>query len=232
MTRPVFLLRPEPGWSASAAAARDIGLEVTGEPLSSVVSVPWSAPTPGGIDKPDGLLVGSANVFRHGGAGLDALRHLPIHCVGETTAQAARAAGFAVETTGKGGLSGVLETLKGRRLRLLRLCGEARIPLDPPEGIAIEERVVYRLEHRAIGPELAAKLEKGGVVLLHSAELARHFASECSRLEVPRGALEPVLIGPRLAPAVGSGWHAVHIADRPDDATLLALVAQMCSKAG
>jgi uroporphyrinogen-III synthase len=221
-------MRPEPGWSASAAAARAIGLRVEGEPLARVEPAPWELPE-GCFD---GLLIGSANVFRHGGPGLAALRDLPVHCVGETTAEAARAAGFTVDTVGRGGLAPVVASLAGRDLRLLRLCGEARIALDRPAGIEVTDRVVYRVRHLALALTLAERMREGGAVMLHSAELAGHFAAECARLDVPRAGLDPVLIGPRLVPAIGTGWRAVHIAERPDDAALLALTAQVCSKAG
>lgn len=228
MSRPAFLLRPEPGWSASAAATGSIGLKVQGEPLARVEAVAWQIPD----RRFDGLLVGSANVFRHGGQVLEILRDLPVHCVGETTADAARASGFTVETVGHGGLAKVLNSLAGRRLKLLRPCGEARLALDPPAGIEVTDAVVYRLRNIPISSALAQDLGRGGVVLLHSAELARHFAAECERLALSRDRLELVLIGPRLVPAAGDGWRAIHIAERPDDAALLALAAQVCSKVG
>ena len=228
MSRPAFLLRPEPGWSVSAANARAIGLGIEGEPLARVEPVSWEAPA----RSFDGLLIGSANVFRHGGPGLAALRDRPVHCVGETTAEAARAAGFTVETVGRGGLAPVVASLAGRNLDLMRLCGEARIALDVPAGIAVTDVIVYRVRHLPIPPALAEQMRAGGLVVLHSAEMAGHFASECDRLGLNRSSLEPVLIGPRLVPANGTGWRAVHIAERPEDAALLALAAQVCSKAG
>jgi len=228
VSRPAFLLRPEPGWSASAAAARSIGLTLEGEPLAQVEAVAWQIPD----RRFDGLLVGSANVFRHGAPLIETLWDLPVHCVGETTADAARASGFTVETVGHGGLANVVALLAGRRLNLLRPGGEARIVLDPPAGIEVTDAVVYRLRHLPIGPALADNLGRGGVVLLHSAELARHFGAECERLNLSRAQLDAVLIGPRLVPAAGDGWRAIHIAERPDDAALLALAAQVCSKVG
>ena len=205
MIRPAFLLRPEPGWSASAAAAGSIGLKVEGEPLAKVEAIAWQIPD----RRFDGLLVGSANVFRHGGPLLETLRDLPVHCVGETTADVARASGFTVETVGHGGLANVVASLAGRKLNLLRPGGEARIVLDPPAGIEVTDAVVYRLRHLPIGMALAGNLGRGGVVLLHSAELARHFVAECERLGLSRAQLDAVLIGPRLVPAAGDGWRAI-----------------------
>jgi len=180
---PLAVIRPEPGCAASVAAARVLGLEAHGFPLFEVVARDWDAADPIEFD---GLLVGSANAFRLGGAGLAALRSLPVHAVGKTTADAAREAGFAVATVGDGGLQAVLDGLRGPA-HLLRLAGEERIALVPPAGIAITERVVYASEARAMPLSLAALLGEGAVVLLHSGEAARHFAAECERLVLRPG---------------------------------------------
>ena len=108
--KPLFLFRPEPGWSVSAQTARAMGLDVHGSPLFTIEPVPWDAPSPTDYD---GILVGSANVFRHGGKKLDKLTKLPVHAVGEATADAARRAGFLVGRTGRGGLQNLLDDLDG-----------------------------------------------------------------------------------------------------------------------
>ena len=102
--------------------------------------MPWDAPSPTDFD---GILVGSANVFRHGGKKLDKLTKLPVHAVGEATADAARAAGFLVGRTGRGGLQNLLDELDGRELHLLRLAGEDRVTLRLPDGI--RRRHAHRL---------------------------------------------------------------------------------------
>jgi len=221
---PLAVIRPEPGCAASVAAARVLGLEAHGFPLFEVVARHWEAADPSEFD---GLLVGSANAFRLGGAGLAALRSLPVHAVGKTTADAAREAGFAVATVGDGGLQAVLDGLRGPA-HLLRLAGEERIALVPPAGIAITERVVYASEARAMPLALAALLAEGAVVLLHSGEAARHFAAECERLGLRRGRICLAALAPRIAEAAGPGWAALAIAERAQDAALLALASDMC----
>lgn len=223
MSRPLALLRPEPGWSASAAAARDLGLEVVGHPLCEGEPVAWKMPA-GAFDA---LLVGSAAVFRHGGPQLASLRHFPVHAVGEATAAAAREAGFEVARTGSRGLQALLD--EGATARFLRLAGQERVPLEPGQDQSIAEVIVYRLAELPISPEFRSELaSRSPIVALHSAAAARHFAAEVDRLELNSGTLFLLALGPRIAKSAGLGWAAVHIADAPSDAALLAKAAALC----
>ena len=225
MSRPLALLRPEPGWSASEAAARARGLEVIGHPIFDVEPLPWSVP-PGLFDV---LLVGSAAVFTHGGRRLSRLRALPVAAVGEATADAARTAGFAVAWTGGGGLQALLDASAGRRLRYLRLGGEEQVPLTPHSGQSIAECAVYRLARRPFEQDFAAALAaRDPIVALHSAAAARHFAEEVGRLGIARAKLVLLALGPRIARDAGRGWAAVHCAETPSDAALLAKAAALC----
>ena len=218
----VFVVRPEPGNAGTLAAARALGLAAEGWPLFEVRALDWSPPE----EPVDAILASSANAFRQGGAGLNALRHLAVHAVGETTAQAARAAGFAVAATGGGGLQELVSRFGPARL--LRLAGRERVTLTPPPGVTLTERVVYASEPVPIPAALAARLAHGGTVLLHSALAAEHFARECRRLGIPRAELSLAAIGRRVAAAAGSGWRTAASAPCPDDAALLALAAQLC----
>ena len=75
---------------------------------------------------------------------------------------------------------------------------------------------------------MADRLGQGALVLLHSAAAARHFAAECDRCGVPRGAVRLAALGPRIAAAAGEGWREVRSAAEPREAALLALARQMC----
>ncbi|MDE2595817.1 MAG: uroporphyrinogen-III synthase [Sphingomonadales bacterium] len=224
----LLVVRPEPGCTATVAAARAMGLEAHGFPLFSVVPAAWDAPEPAAID---GLLIGSANALRHGGPKLARFAGLPVYAVGEATAEAARAAGHTVFRCGAGGLQAMLDQVHPRHNRLLRLAGRERVELNPPAGITITERVVYASEPQPIPAALAAMLAQPVVILLHSAEAARHFAAECERLNLPRRTIRLATIGPRVAAAAESGWAEVAAAPRPADAPLLALARQMCQEA-
>lgn len=226
---PLVVIRPEPGCSASLAAARAARLEAHGFPLFEVVARSWEAPPPGQFDA---ILGGSANAFRHGGKGLALLRDLPVYAVGETTAAAAKEAGFGVVATGNGGLQGVIGTLPPHHRRLLRLAGEERVPLTLPRGATMDERVVYASVPRPMPPEMIALLRAPAMVALHSAEAARHMAAQCVTHGIRRSLLRLIALGPRIATAAGDGWGEVATAAMPNDKALLALALQMCQDPG
>jgi uroporphyrinogen-III synthase len=224
MTLPLVVVRPEPGLEETVSRARGMGLEVVSAPLFEIAPAAWQVPD---VTRFDAIAAGSANSFRQAGNALESLRALPVHAVGERTAAAARAAGFVVASTGRTDLQTVVDRLQGP-LSLLRLAGEKRAQLRPPEGVTIEDLVVYRAEPLPLSPEAAAVLKAGASVLLHSGEAARHFAAECDRLAIDRSRIAIGALAPRIAEAAGPDWLAVQIASNPNDAALLVMAADMC----
>ena len=223
----LLALRPEPGLAATLERARAMGLAITGHALSEIRPVAWECPDPAGID---GLLIGSANAILHGGSQLARLAEKPVFAVGEATAVAARAAGFAIAMTGSGGLQGVLDAIPSP-CHLLRIAGEEHVPLTPPPGVSFAEVIAYRSVPLPLDP-VAVLLGSGeALVLLHSAATARHFAAECDRLGLPRAAVTLAALGQRIAEAAGGGWAGVHIAARPDESTFLQLAFDLCEEA-
>ena len=227
--KPALLLvvRPEPGNAATLAAAGALGLEAHGEPLFEIVATAWDPPPAAEFDA---VVIGSANVLRHGGKALARYAALPAYVVGQTTAVAARQAGFAVAAVGSGGLQGLTARLAedGCR-RVLRLAGAEHVPVSATPGTAIETVVLYEAQPSPMSATTTALLRDGTVVvLLHSAAAARYFASECERLAVQRASVALACLGPRIAAAAGEGWASVASAQRPDDTALLALAARMC----
>ena len=221
---PLAVIRAEPGASASVAAARAQGLEAAAYPLFEVQPAAWAAPAPDAIDA---LLIGSANALRHGGAALAHYRQKPVYAVGETTAQAAREAGFGVVLVGEGGLQQLLAKVAPEHRRLLRLAGNERITLDPGT-CAIIERVVYKVTPLAMPPALRTLLTAGAAVMVHSAAAALRLAAECS--PPVRSKVAIALIGPRLLEAAGTGWAAIAVAARPDERALLAAASGLCQE--
>lgn len=221
---PLAVIRPEPGCAETLSAARALGLEAQGFPLFRVVAVAWKPPPVGNLDA---LLAGSANVFRQGGPALAAYRHLPVHAVGAATAAAARACGFTVATVGSGGLQGVLDGI-APGTRLLRLAGAERVALTAPPGVTMTERTVYASTAQPMPADLARLLAAPAVVLLHSAEAARHLRAQCARLGLARGHIHLVCIGPRVAAAADGGWASVATAAAANETALLAKAAELC----
>lgn len=223
MTR-ILAIRPEPGLSSTLNAARDPGLAITGVPLFEIHPLEWKAPDPDSIDA---LLIGSANAIRHGGQTLTQFHNKPVHAVGESTKKVAAEAGFTIRSVGAGGLQNVLDNITPPA-RLLRIAGAEHVPLTAPRGITITTVIAYESVARPLDPAVIGSLDERVIVLLHSAAAARHFASECARLEIDRGSIELAALGPRIASSVGKGWGAIHVCEHPDDAALLAMVHSLC----
>lgn len=225
--RPLALLRPEPGWSTSAATARAAGLRVIGHSLFQAEAIAWDVPT----EQFDALLIGSATALRCGGPGLAKLRHLPVHAVGHATAATARAEGFAVAAVAEGRLQSLLDVRAGQATRYLRLCGEERVALAPHAGQHIVECVVYRMQPLALRRDFATQLmTEQPVIAVHSAAAAQHFTRSLDLFGIPRAPLQLLALAPRIAAAAGAGWKAVHCADTPDDAALLAKALALCEE--
>ncbi len=214
----VLVLRPEPGASATFERARELGLDALAVPLFEIEAVDWNAPEPGGFD---GLLLTSANAIRCGGSRLDSLRGLKAYAVGQSTADAAREAGFDLAAVGDAGVDRLLGSI-APTLKLLHLCGENR---REPKGAKQKIRpvAVYRSK-----PIEAPRLwdASGNVALIHSPRAARRFAE----LVTDRSSIAIAAISPAAAEGIGSGWKSVAIADQPSDEALLALAATLCNK--
>ncbi|WP_285713155.1 uroporphyrinogen-III synthase [Erythrobacter oryzae] len=223
----LLALRPEPGLAATLGKARDLGLAITGLPLSAIRPLAWDCPDPAGVD---GLLIGSANAILHGGPELARLAAKPVFAVGEATAAAARAAGFTVALTGSGGLQGVLDAISAP-CHLLRIAGEEHVPLSPPAGVTFAEVIAYRSEPLPLDPAAPLLASGEALVLLHSAATAAHFAAEVDRLGLPRETITLAALGPRIAAAAGEGWAAIHTSATPDERTLLQLAFDLCREA-
>lgn len=214
--KPVLILRPEPGASATAARAESLGLEPIVAPLFEVEPVAWEAPP---TTLFDALLLTSANAVRHGGSQLAQYRSLPVHAVGESTGKAAREAGFAVQTVGSGDVHDLLRQLPGS-LRLLHLAGEQR--RDPAHAEVIINAIPVYRTIAVQSPCLPVRVPV--VALVHSPRAGERL----TEVACDRSMVTIVAISDAAAAACGMGWQSVHVADRPSDDALLSLAARLC----
>ncbi|MDQ3139652.1 MAG: uroporphyrinogen-III synthase [Pseudomonadota bacterium] len=222
----VLILRAEPGASATAVRAAAYGLTPIVAPLFTLRAVRWDAPAPTNFDA---VLFTSANAARLGGGRLSDFAQLPAYCVGETTAEAARTAGFDKVRIGPSdGAATVALMATDGIARALHLCGRDHIALDHPR-IAIDRRVVYAAD-ASLGlsaPAIAA-LGKGALVLLHSPRAASLFAGLADEAGVARSHIRLAAISAATAQAAGAGWAQKAIATAPRDEALLELAAGLC----
>jgi uroporphyrinogen-III synthase len=204
VSRPLAVLRPEPGNAATAARIEALGLRAIRLPLFAVRPLDWMPPDTAAIDA---LLITSANAVRHGGPGLASLRHLPVIAVGQATARAAAAAGFTVEATGEGGVHDVLWRTVGRRLLHLSgrdVAGESGLP-----GIAVYASEPVRADASPLNDSVA---------LIHSPRAAARLAE----LVEDRARVRIAAISAAAAAAAGDGWAASAVAAQPSDAAVIA----------
>jgi uroporphyrinogen-III synthase len=221
MTRPLLVLRPEPGASATLAAARAMGLEAIVAPLFRVRPLDWTLPDV----PPEAVLLTSANAVRHGGTRLATLTHLPTYAVGAATAEAARQAGFDRIVTGDGDAEAILALARRDGIRALTHLAGRKHRDVVPHDIRIDRRIVYAADPVESLPVAARAALPGAVALLHSPRAARLFA----RLADPAG-IAIAAISPATLAAAGPGWRRAEAAAQPTDASLLAVAAKLCNQ--
>ena len=221
--RRLFILRPEPGAGETVGRARALGLDAVSMPLFQVEPLPWHLPEASGFDA---LLLTSANAMIHGGDGLGELRGLPVHAVGEATAEAARNAGFQIASTGESGVERLLGSIEPT-LRLLHLCGEhRRSPSNARQDI--RAIAVYRAADLAAAGDVESVA--GHCAAVHSPRAAERLAALLDERRVDRATVRLACISDAAADAAGQGWDDKKAPDEPTDAALLALAATLCDK--
>lgn len=214
MSRPIAVLRPEPGNRITAAAIEGRGRTAIRLPLFATRSLAWTPPDPNDFDA---LILTSANAVRLAGSGLDALRGLPVHAVGEATASAARRGQFDVVAVGQAGAAALVAQAGAAGVRrALHLAGQERT-LNAG-GIVAAVLPVYASEALPVLPQDAAALA-GSVALVQSARAGARLAE----IVQDRGALLLAAISEAAAAGAGGGWRATAIASRPETEALIDL---------
>lgn len=210
----LFVLRPEPGASETAARARALGLQPVVAPLFAIQRVQGPPVDPG---RHEAVLLTSANGARHAPTGLTGLL---CFAVGEGTAAAARAAGFSEVRTGPCDGAAAAAMMAGAGVKkAIHLCGSEHLAVEAA-GVAIDRHVVYSAE-----PVPAERFEGPGVALIHSARAGARLAL----LAGDRSTIAIAAISPSAAQAAGEGWAAKAVAAAPRDQALLEVAAKLCN---
>ena len=218
MSRPLAVLRPEPGNTATAARIAAAGLAALPMPLFTVAPLPWAPPHPAAFDS---LLITSANAVRHAGPSLADFRTLPVLAVGAASADAAIAAGLRVALQGNAGVAALLAEAAGAGFaRALHLSGADRTAHNA--AIVAATLPVYASNPRPVSSAEAARL-KGSVALVHS----RRAGARLAAIAPDRAAIAVAAISDGAARGLGGGWRALAIADSPTDDALIAAAAAL-----
>ncbi|HVC59590.1 MAG TPA: uroporphyrinogen-III synthase [Acetobacteraceae bacterium] len=228
----VLVTRPEPGASDTAARVASLGFVPVLAPAIRIRPTPACLPPPAALAA---VLVASGNA-------VDALppayRTTRLLCVGDATAERARAAGF-LQVLSAAGDAEALAALVARHQKpkdgtlLLasgRLQGLALQATLRQAGYRVIRRTVYAaLPARTLAPPAAAALRAGQVraALFFSAETARQFVRLVRRagLAETLAGVDAISIGRPTAVALEAlPWRGVRVAARPTQDEMLALL--------
>lgn len=218
MTRPLVIIRPEPGSSQTAALAADKGLTAHCFPLFNAFALPWDAPESA---RYTGVIMTSASAARFAGSKLADYLHLPLYAVGDVTAAAAKDAGFGSVVSGDGDVNrllGKVATLGHHRM--LHIAGADFHPYEP-HGLEIDRVAVYKAELLPPPAALDDMLREHAVVLLHSPRAAAQFAKHVDEREIDRSTIAIIAISANAAAAAGQGWQKIVVSVYPRDDALV-----------
>jgi uroporphyrinogen-III synthase len=231
----LLVTRPQEDGERTAAALRARGHAVLVAPLLHIA--PLAADLgPGPFAA---VLTTSANAARAvaGHARLAELRSVPLYTVGRRSAEAARAAGFSAVHSADGDARDLLSLVareQSTTAPLLYLAGEERTGDLSEElgrrGLTVRTVVVYRaVAADRFPPAVERAIAAGELdgVLHYSRRSAATFvncAAAADLSEHARRLTHYCLSAQVAAPLVDAGAAAIRLADRPEEAALLALI--------
>jgi len=231
----VLVTRPEPGTSETALRLKELGLQPIKLPLQETQAL--AVPDDAVGENIAAVAVTSANAIRHASPELlQRLRMLPCFAVGEATAGAAQAAGFADVTEAGGDVGTLAGTIAAMRPagRVVYLCGSVRRPLfeqrlsDAGVTVVAIETYCTAKRVRPASKVLAAAGEKPiDVVLLYSVNAAEALVETISRpgLENLFESAAYLCLSPRIAEALAGKVNGrILAAAEPSETALLSLI--------
>jgi len=225
---PVIVTRAEPGASETMARLEEMGLTAIASPMLALARLDVPLPD---MDRVSHLVFTSANGVRYF-AEASPHRAARAWCVGPSTAEAAHAAGFADVHEGRGDAedlsADMIAALPAGTLGVLHVANEAAagdlVARLKAAGIPAEFLALYETRPADdLAPEAEAALNAGtAVVLIHSAKAAAAFAWAAGALEQ---AVIIAISAAAVRPLEGREVAAIHVAEAPNEAALLEVLA-------
>lgn len=221
-TKPrVWVTRAEPGAARTAARLRDMGFEPLVQPLLEVETL--TPPLPD-LDRFAALVFTSANGVA-AFAALTPRRDRPVFTVGETTATAARTAGFVGVRSADGDLADLARLISAELSDAALLAPQAETPAgDLADALATTKARDVTVETLTVYRTIAAPWRAPSdfdAVLIHSPRAGRILAAwlgEGGRAKAAE-AVYACISSAAAAPLASIGL-APTVAERPDEATL------------
>jgi len=227
----MLVTRPEPDASETAGKLSALGIEPVVEPLLHYELLQTSLPDPAGFAA---LILTSSNALRalNDRGAVDACRHVKTYAVGDRTAEAARALGFADVTSAHGNLDDLVELVAAQGAK-----GPVFYPASRERagnlgkalarhGIMVITTEIYGMSpSSALSPGTRAVIEAGALdaAMFFSRRTAEAFVDVTTDL-AGRGALSMLCISEAVAaPLLKSHFGRVSLADYPSEEAMLGL---------
>lgn len=218
----VWVTRSAPGCEKSAQRLQKLGFDAFAAPVQKLV--PTKRKMPPGAERASGIIFTSPNAVQFTvEAGIS--RRLPAFCVGPSTAEAARGAGFNSLVTGKGGaleLSSLMSEMTALPQRLLHPANAAGDPFPPVAEVQILRWELYGPAPCALEPRIDEEIRAGLIdgILVYSARGAAFLRSHLDHAAA--GTLHVFAISDAAAePLRTCGWLELHIAETPGEDSLI-----------
>jgi uroporphyrinogen-III synthase len=210
----VWVARAQPGADATAMRLRAMGHEPVVAPVLEVRPVPGAVIDLEGVDA---VALTSANAVQ-AYAALEPSRDLPVFAVGEASAAAARAAGFAAVHSADGDLGALSALLETARPGTVLHAAATETAGDlAPTGVPVRTVAIYE----TVAARPAINLATLDAVLIHSPKAGRQVAE----IAAGSGHLAVFALSPNCAaPVAAAGLGSVAVAARPNETALLTLL--------
>ncbi len=221
----VLVTRPEPGAFKTAQKLSALGFEVHKLPLTKIVSLSFDVPRTAF----DAVIITSPQALHNIPA---RLQGLPLYAVGQSSAAAARLAGFETVITSGGDVAQLIETVRTAvpaGSRLLYLCGKVRRP-DLEDALrdcalaAIETYDTQPIDH------VAVELPPLDLVMLTSVQSASQMAKLAAQADLKSSfkSTHYLCLSQRIADGLaGVKPDNIHVTLKPDEESLLILATQI-----
>jgi uroporphyrinogen-III synthase len=217
--RRVWITRAQPGAARTAARLTALGFEPVVAPLLTIRPLPDALNAAPDFATVVALAFTSPNGVTAFAALTPDLRDRPVFAVGDATAEAARAAGFAEARSASGDIHALARLISVSAIDGLILAPGAREPAGDLPAL-LPGRDIRRLPVYAAEETDAAAPADFDAVLLHSPRAARAFASIATP-EIAANRLAVCISAAAAAPLTGFSFAEIRTADAPDENSVL-----------
>jgi uroporphyrinogen-III synthase len=220
--RRIWVTRAQPGAEATASRLRDLGFEPVVAPVLETRAIAGAVIDLTGVDALAFTSAAGVAAF----AAIKGAPALPVFAVGDATAEAARAAGFADVRSAQGDARALAEMIAAAHPRPASILGPtAAEPAADLAGLLADRGVRARSAIVYQTVEVAAGLAPTGLsgILIHSPKAARAIAARLGGADVSAIALY-ALSAAAAAPLADLAFRKIAMAAAPNEAALLALL--------